>query len=45
MDNEGRGHHRTCENEESKEDTEMNGNDEMEWNESIGMELDKSECD
>ena len=24
---------------------EMNGNDEMEWNESIGMEMDKTECD
>ena len=23
----------------------MNGNDEMEWNESIGMEMDKTECD
>ena len=23
----------------------MNGNDEMEWNESIGMEINKSECD
>ena len=23
----------------------MNGNDEMEWNERIGMEMDKSECD
>ena len=22
-----------------------NGNDEMEWNERIGMEMDKSECD
>ena len=22
----------------------MNGNDEMEWNESIGMGMDKSEC-
>jgi len=24
---------------------EMNENDEMEWNERIGMEMDKSECD
>ena len=23
----------------------MNGNDEMKWNESIGMEINKSECD
>ena len=23
----------------------MNGNDGMEWNERIGMEMDKSECD
>ena len=23
----------------------MNGNDAMEWNERIGMEMDKSECD
>ena len=23
----------------------MNGNDEMEWDESIGMEMDKTECD
>ena len=26
-------------------DLEMNGNDEMEWNERIGMEMDRSECD
>ena len=30
---------------ESKELSEMNRNDEMEWNERIGMEMDKSECD
>ena len=30
---------------ESKKELEMNGNDEMEWNERIGMEMDKSECD
>ena len=30
---------------ESKEELKMNGNDEMEWNERIGMEMDKSECD
>ena len=45
MDNEGRGHHRTCENEESKERQEMNGNDEMVQNQRIRMEMDKSECD
>ena len=28
-----------------KRNKEMNGNDEMEWNERIGMEMDKSECD
>ena len=28
-----------------KKELEMNGNDEMEWNERIGMEMDKSECD
>ena len=33
------------ENEESKEKLEMNGNDAMEWNERIGMEMNKSECD
>ena len=33
------------ESEESKEKYEMNGNDETEWNESIGMEMDRSECD
>ena len=30
---------------ESKKELEMNGNDEMEWNERIGMEMDKSKCD
>ena len=30
---------------ESKKELEMNRNDEMEWNESIGMEMKKSECD
>ena len=30
---------------ESKDEYKMNGNDEMEWNERIGMEMDKSECD
>ena len=30
---------------ESKEELEMNGNDGMEWNESIEMEMEKSECD
>ena len=29
----------------SKEKYEMNGKYEMEWNERIGMEMDKSECD
>ena len=29
---------------ESKKELEMNRNDEMEWK-SIGMEMDKSECD
>ena len=28
---------------ESKKELEMNGNDEMEWNERIGMEMDKRE--
>ena len=28
-----------------KKEQQMNGNDEMEWNERIGMEMDKSECD
>ena len=45
MDNEGRGHHRTCENEESKENMEMNGNKEMKWNERIGMEMNKSKIE
>ena len=44
-DNEGRWYHWTCENDVLKEELEMNGNDEMEWNESIEMEMDKSECD
>ena len=35
----------TWENVESKEELEMNGNDGMEWNERIGMEMEKSECD
>ena len=43
MDTEGRVYHWTWENEESKEELEMNGNDELEWNERIGMEMDKSE--
>ena len=30
---------------ESKKELELNGNDAMEWNERIGMEMDKSECD
>ena len=30
---------------ESKEELKMNGNDEMEWNERNGMEMEKSECD
>ena len=30
---------------ESKEELEMNGNDGMEWNESIGMKMDRSEYD
>ena len=33
-----------CETEKSKEELEMNGNDEMEWNVRIGKEMDKSEC-
>ena len=45
MDNEGRGHHRTCENEESKEKLELNGNKEMKWNEKIKIEMDKSKID
>ena len=44
MDTEGRIYHRTFKNEESKEKQQMNGNDEMKWNERIGMEMDKSEC-
>ena len=28
-----------------KMELEMNGNDEMEWIERIGMEMDKRECD
>ena len=28
-----------------KKELEMNGNDEMEWNESNGMKMDRSECD
>ena len=27
-----------------EQEQEMNENDEKEWNESIGMEMDKSEC-
>ena len=27
-----------------EQEQEMNRNDEMEWNESIGMEMDKSDC-
>ena len=45
LDNEGGRYNWTCESEESKEDMEMNENDEMEWNESIGVEMDKSEID
>ena len=45
MDNEGRGHHRKCENEESKEKLELNGNKEMKWNEKIKIEMDKSKID
>ena len=33
-----------CENEESKEDLKMKGNNEKKWNGSIGREVDKSEC-
>ena len=42
MDNEGRGYHCTCENDESKEKKKMNENNKMEWNESIEMEMEKS---
>ena len=45
VDNEITEYHRTCQNEESKEEQQMNGNDEMEWKERIGMEMDRSECD
>ena len=30
---------------ESKQELEINENDEMKWNERIGMEMDKSKCD
>ena len=30
---------------QKKKELEMSGNDAMEWNERIGMEMDKSECD
>ena len=40
----GREYHRTRVSKESKKELELNGNDAMEWNERIGMELDKSEC-
>ena len=38
-------YHWTWEIVESKEELEMNGNDGMEWNESIGMKMDRSEYD
>ena len=41
----GRGFHRTSENEESKKELEMNGNDKVRWNKSIGMKMDRSEYD
>ena len=45
MDNEGQSTTERVKIQESKEELEMNGNDEMEWNGSIGMVMDKSECD
>ena len=43
MDNEGEWYHWTRDNKESKKkELELMGNDEMEWNKSTGMELDKS---
>ena len=41
----GREYHRTRVNKESKKELELNGNDAMEWNERIGMVMDKSDCD
>ena len=40
MENEVRWYHWTRDNKESKKGLEMNGNDAMEWNERIGMEMD-----
>ena len=37
MDNKVAEYHKTCVNEELKEELEMNENDKMEWNKSIGM--------
>ena len=45
LDNEGAGNHRTCENQKSKKELEKNGNDEMKWNDSSRMEMDKSKCE
>ena len=45
MEKEKRWYHRTYEHDESKEELEMNENDEMKWNERIAMEMDKSEID
>ena len=41
----GREYHRTRVSKESKKELELNGNDAMEWNERIGMVMDKSDCD
>ena len=43
MDNKVAEYHKTGVNEESKQEQDVNGNDEMEWNGSIGMVMDKSE--
>ena len=45
IDNEGGWYNWTSESEESKEKYEVNENDAMEWNERIGMKMDKSEID
>ena len=44
-DNEEQGTTKRMRMKSQKRNKEMNGNDEMEWNESIEMEMDRSECD
>ena len=44
-DNEEQGTTKRMRMKSQKKELEMNGNDAMKWNERIGTEMDKSECD